>query len=101
MRPRHAVLRLTEDADPATQGFAAAADAHELLLTVFDPSNRGPQPFGKQRIEAMNKRRIGLGFTALGNALAFLCTKYNSHEGRAKAAEISEFMRECVNCGAT
>lgn len=35
-------------------------------------------PLEKQRIEAMNKRRIGLGFTALGNALAFLCTKYNS-----------------------
>ncbi|ELN4741005.1 adenosylcobalamin-dependent ribonucleoside-diphosphate reductase [Escherichia coli] len=51
-------------------------------------------PLEKQRIEAMNKRRIGLGFTALGNALAFLCTKYNSHEGRAKAAEISEFMRD-------
>ena len=27
--------------------------AHELLLTVFDPSNRGPQPFGKQRSSAM------------------------------------------------
>eukprot|EP01043_Picozoa_sp_COSAG02_P002655 COSAG02_NODE_62_length_43372_cov_14.404710_25_plen_460_part_00 len=26
---------------------------HELLVTVYDPSNRGSQPFGKQRIEAM------------------------------------------------
>jgi len=51
-------------------------------------------PLEKQRIEAMNKRRIGLGFTALGNALIFHCIKYNSEEGRAKAVEIQEFMRD-------
>jgi beta-galactosidase/beta-glucuronidase len=26
---------------------------HELIIQVFDPSNKGGQPFGKQRIEAM------------------------------------------------
>ena len=44
-----------------TQALARASDSvpeqahatHELLLTVYDPSNKGPQPFGKQRIEAM------------------------------------------------
>lgn len=51
-------------------------------------------PLEEQRIEAMNKRRIGLGCTALGDALIFLQTKYNSPEGRAQAAEIMEFMRD-------
>ena len=43
----------TLDITEALDALADGADAHELLLTVFDPSNRGPQPFGKQRIEAM------------------------------------------------
>ena len=43
----------TLDITEALDALADGTDAHELLLTVFDPSNRGPQPFGKQRIEAM------------------------------------------------
>jgi ribonucleoside-diphosphate reductase alpha chain len=50
-------------------------------------------PLEKQRIEAMSKRRIGLGFLGLGDALIFLGLRYDSAEGRDMAAKISEFMR--------
>jgi len=38
----------------AQLGAAAAASPHELLVYVFDPSNRGAQPNGKQLISAIN-----------------------------------------------
>lgn len=53
-------------------------------------------PLEQQRIEAMNKRRIGIGFTGLGDALIFMRTKYDSPEGRALAAKISEVMRDAA-----
>lgn len=34
-------------------GGGAGAGTHELIVQVLDPSNKGAQPFGKQRIEAM------------------------------------------------
>jgi ribonucleoside-diphosphate reductase alpha chain len=51
-------------------------------------------PLEQQRIEAQDKRRIGVGFTGLGDALIMSRLKYNSPEGRALAAKISEFMRD-------
>lgn len=51
-------------------------------------------PLDKQKTEAMNKRRIGVGFTGLGNALAMLNLKYNSDEGRSEAKKIVELMRD-------
>jgi ribonucleoside-diphosphate reductase alpha chain len=50
-------------------------------------------PLPKQREEAMAKRRIGLGFTGLGDALIMTRLKYNSDEGREAARSISELMR--------
>ena len=49
-------------------------------------------PLDQQRAEAMSKRRIGLGFTGLGDALLMLGLRYDSPEGRRMAAHISEFM---------
>ena len=43
----------------------------------------------QQRKEAMAKRRIGLGFTGLGDALIMLRLRYDSDEARAMAARIS------------
>jgi ribonucleoside-diphosphate reductase alpha chain len=43
----------------------------------------------QQQREAMAKRRIGLGFTGLGDALLALNLRYDSEEGRAKAAELA------------
>ncbi len=51
-------------------------------------------PLEKQRSEAMAKRRVGLGYTGLGDTLVMLGLRYNSHEARAFASKVSEFMRD-------
>jgi ribonucleoside-diphosphate reductase alpha chain len=53
-------------------------------------------PLPQQRKEAMGKRRIGLGFTGLGDALIELGLRYDSDEGRAMAARIAEAMRDAA-----
>ena len=49
-------------------------------------------PLPQQRAESAAKRRIGVGFTGMGNALAMLCVRYDRAEGRALAAQIAERM---------
>ena len=44
--------------------------------------------------KAQNKRRIGLGFTGLGDALIMLGLRYDSVEARDMASQISVFMRD-------
>ncbi len=51
-------------------------------------------PLPQQQAEAQAKRRIGVGFTGLGNALAMLCLRYDAPEGRAMAARIAQHMRD-------
>ncbi len=51
-------------------------------------------PLPQQRESAMNKRRIGLGFTGLGDALIMLGLRYDSRAGREVAEEISRVMRD-------
>ena len=51
-------------------------------------------PLDEQHAEAMAKRRIGLGFTGLGDALVMIGVKYNSTDGREWAAWITELMRD-------
>ena len=53
-------------------------------------------PLPQQRDEAMAKRRIGVGFTGMGNTLAMLQLRYNAPEGRAMAARIAERMRDAA-----
>ena len=53
-------------------------------------------PLPQQRDEAMAKRRIGVGFTGMGNTLAMLCLRYDLPEGRAMAARIAERMRDAA-----
>ena len=62
-----------------------------FLDNVLDASQ---WPLEEQRREAMNKRRIGLGFLGLGSALIMLGIRYDSDEGRAFAAKITEAMRD-------
>ncbi|MDR2452858.1 MAG: adenosylcobalamin-dependent ribonucleoside-diphosphate reductase [Candidatus Accumulibacter sp.] len=50
-------------------------------------------PLERQREEAANKRRIGLGFTGLGDALCMLGLRYDRPEATAMAARISEYLR--------
>jgi ribonucleoside-diphosphate reductase alpha chain len=51
-------------------------------------------PLEQQHKEAMAKRRIGLGFTGLGDALIMLRLRYDTDEARAMAARISAAMRD-------
>jgi ribonucleoside-diphosphate reductase alpha chain len=53
-------------------------------------------PLEQQRMEAMNKRRIGLGFLGLGSACAMLGLRYDRDEGRAFASKVSEVMRDAA-----
>jgi len=51
-------------------------------------------PLPQQKAEAMAKRRIGVGFTGLGNALCMLRLRYDAPQGRAMAADIARRMRD-------
>src|SRR5207249_4460685 len=44
-------------------------------------------PLPQQRDEAAAKRRIGVGFTGMGNALALLCLRYDLPEETSKGIE--------------
>ncbi len=53
-------------------------------------------PLQQQRDESAAKRRIGVGFTGMGNALTMLCLRYDSADGRAMAVRIAECMRDAA-----
>ncbi len=87
--------------DPFTPGaqfdfasFAATvAVGVRMLDNVLDVT---AWPLPQQKQEAMDKRRIGLGFTGLGDALIELGLRYDSNEGRHMAARIAEKMRDAA-----
>nr|WP_315493986.1 adenosylcobalamin-dependent ribonucleoside-diphosphate reductase [uncultured Rhodoferax sp.] len=51
-------------------------------------------PLPQQQAEAAAKRRIGVGFTGLGDTLTLLGLRYDSAEGRALAVQIATCMRD-------
>lgn len=51
-------------------------------------------PLKQQKKESDSKRRIGVGFTGLANALAMLNIKYNSEEGLETSRLIAQAMRD-------
>ena len=53
-------------------------------------------PLPEQEQEAANKRRIGLGFTGLGNTLTMLNLRYDSEPARRMASDISRTMRDAA-----
>ncbi|MEN9888789.1 MAG: hypothetical protein RL559_826, partial [Pseudomonadota bacterium] len=53
-------------------------------------------PLPQQQREAQAKRRIGVGFTGLGDALVMLGLRYNAPEGRDMARRIAERMRDAA-----
>ncbi len=53
-------------------------------------------PLPEQHKESQQKRRIGVGFTGLGDALIMLRLKYNSDEGVAQGEEIARQMRDAA-----
>ncbi|MGV8805032.1 MAG: LAGLIDADG family homing endonuclease [Polaromonas sp.] len=53
-------------------------------------------PLPQQQAESAAKRRIGVGFTGLGNALSMLRLRYDAPEGRAMAARMAERLRDAA-----
>ncbi|WP_041420863.1 adenosylcobalamin-dependent ribonucleoside-diphosphate reductase [Sideroxydans lithotrophicus] len=51
-------------------------------------------PLPEQQQEAKNKRRIGLGFTGLGDALVMMGLRYDTDAARAFASDITRIMRD-------
>lgn len=78
------------DFDAFTKAVALQVRALDNVLDVTF------WPLPQQRDEAMAKRRIGVGFTGMGNTLAMLCVRYDLPEGRAMAARIAECMRDAA-----
>lgn len=78
------------DFDAFTKAVALQVRALDNVLDVTF------WPLPQQREEAMAKRRIGVGFTGMGNTLAMLCVRYDLPEGRATAARIAECMRDAA-----
>ena len=75
-------------------GFTeVVAVATRMLDNVLDVT---PWPLPAQQQEAANKRRVGLGFTGLGDALVMLNLRYDTPEARDMASRISELMRDAA-----
>lgn len=69
---------------------SATATAVRLLDNVLDATR---YPLARQRREALATRRIGLGITGLGDALAMLGLRYDSEAARAMAGRIVESIK--------
>ncbi|MDR1647657.1 MAG: adenosylcobalamin-dependent ribonucleoside-diphosphate reductase [Zoogloeaceae bacterium] len=81
--------------DVAEFDFEAFAEVVRVSVRMLDnvlDATHWPLP--QQYEEARSKRRIGLGFTGLGDALAMLRLRYDRPEARAFAARVSEFLRD-------
>lgn len=68
-----------------------ATIATRMLDNVLDVT---VWPLPQQQEEARSKRRVGLGFTGLGDALIMLNLRYDTPEAREMARQISELMRD-------
>lgn len=53
-------------------------------------------PLEQQRAESAAKRRIGVGFTGLGNTLVMLELRYDRPDGREMATRIARHMRDAA-----
>jgi len=75
--------------------FAAFGRTVEVSVRMLDnvlDATHWPLP--QQLDEARAKRRVGLGFTGLGDALIMLKLRYDTPEARHMAARISEALRD-------
>lgn len=69
------------------------AKAVEMLDKVLDKT-RWPLP--QQASEASNKRRIGLGYLGLGDAMAMVGIRYDSQKGAEFAQHVTEVLRDAA-----
>lgn len=83
--------------DFATFDYPAFIQAVELQVRALDNVlDLTLWPLPQQQAESASKRRIGVGFTGLGNALAMMGISYASKLGRIMAADIAHSMRDAA-----
>ncbi|MBS1202217.1 MAG: ribonucleotide reductase [Chromatiaceae bacterium] len=78
------------DLDDFASRVPAAVRMLDQVLDITD------WPLPEQAAEARQKRRIGLGFTGLGDALILLGLNYDSDHARAAAAAIARTLRDAA-----
>ncbi|WP_296491352.1 adenosylcobalamin-dependent ribonucleoside-diphosphate reductase [Rhodoferax sp.] len=82
----------SENASFDREAFAGVARvAVRMLDNVLDAT---VWPLPQQQQEAASKRRVGLGYTGLGDALVMLNLRYDTQAARDMARYISELMRD-------
>lgn len=84
----------TENAHFDFEAFRAAVSVQVRMLDNVLDATVWPLP--EQHKESQQKRRIGVGFTGLGDALIMLGLKYNSEAGVAQGEEIARNMRDAA-----
>ncbi|AVO49008.1 adenosylcobalamin-dependent ribonucleoside-diphosphate reductase [Melaminivora suipulveris] len=72
---------------------AAVATQVRALDNVLDVTF---WPLAQQQAESAAKRRIGVGFTGMGNTLAMLKVRYDRQDGRDMAVKIARRMRDAA-----
>ncbi len=81
--------------DSASFDFAKFREVTKVSIRALDNVlDATLWPLPEQQQEAANKRRVGLGFTGLGNTLTMLNLRYDSPAARAMASRISAAMRD-------
>jgi ribonucleoside-diphosphate reductase alpha chain len=86
--PFEPAARFDEEAFSRLAGLAVRMLDNVLDITAW--------PLERQGREAMLKRRIGLGFTGLGDALVMLNLRYDASPGRAAARRIARLLRDAA-----
>jgi ribonucleoside-diphosphate reductase alpha chain len=80
----------SDDAQFDLEAFGnAVAIQVRFLDNVLDVTH---WPLEQQKEESEKKRRIGIGYTGLGDTLIMLGMPYNAHEAREMASKITETM---------
>ena len=83
--------------EQAQVDFEALRECATVLVRMLDNVlELSWWPLPEQHREACTKRRIGLGFTGLADALNILGLRYDSDEGRHMAAHIAECLRDAA-----
>ncbi len=77
--------------------FVAYRDTVKLSVRMLDNVLDATEwPLAKQHEEAMNKRRIGLGFLGIGDAILMLGKNYHKADGVEFAKEVAEVQRDAA-----
>jgi ribonucleoside-diphosphate reductase alpha chain len=79
---------------PSFDWDALAARTRTQVRFLDDVLDVTLWPLEEQYAESRAKRRIGVGFTGLGDTLVMLGLRYDSAEGREFAAKVARLMRD-------